>query len=147
MNFTDTIKIQALYYDAFHIAIGDKVFMVNDGEIGDELSEKESADFLSNGVYDENGDEIEPMPTWVVFGKEKNAIIFPNSRANKMSLADGKEFTYSYEVIVKQKKSLYSLIPMQGARVWLHKADGTIDKDMEVKGFVTLKQRYLKIWL
>ena len=32
-----------------------------------------------------------------------------------------------------------------GEKAW--KFDGTIDKEMEVKGFVTLKKRYLRIWL
>lgn len=147
MNFTDTIKIQALYYGTQYISIGGKVFAATGENLGEELPAEEAANFLSNGIYDENGNEIEPAIGWLVFGKEKNAIIFPNSKANKMSLVDGKEYVYSFEVIVKLRKNLYPIIPQEGARVWLYKADGTINKEMEVKGFVTLKQRYLKLWL
>lgn len=148
MNFTDTIKIQALHYEPNYAVVGDKAFIVDDnGIITDNVDEEKTAELLANGEYDEEGNAIEPQQTWVVFGKEKNAIIFPNSRANKVSLNDGKDFVYSFEVIVKLKKSLYPLLPKEGTRVFLHKADGSIDKDMEVKGFVTLKQRYLKLWL
>lgn len=148
MQFTDTIKVQALHYEPNYAVISDKAFIVDtDGNITDEVDDEKTAELLSQGEYDENGDPVEPVQTWVVFGKEKNAIIFPNSKANKMGLADGKDFVYSYEVIVKLKKALYSLLPKEGDRVWLQKSDGTISKDMEVKGFVTLKKRYLKLWL
>lgn len=148
MNFTDTIKVQALHYEPNYAVVSDKAFIVDDsGNITATVDDEKTAELLSQGVYDENGDPVEPVRTWVVFGKEKNAIIFPNNKANKMSLADGQEFVYSYEVIVKLKKALYSLIPKQGDRVWLHKSDDTINKDMEVKGFLTLKKRYLKLWL
>lgn len=148
MNFTDTIKIQALHYEPSYAVIGDKAFVVDDdGVITDTVDDDKTAELLANGEYDDEGNPVEPARTWVVFGKEKNAIIFPNSRASKMSLADGKEFIYSYEVIVKLKKALYPLLPQEGTRVWLHKSDDTINKDMEVKGFLTLKKRYLKLWL
>lgn len=148
MNFIDTIKVQALHYEPNYAVIGDKAFIIDtDGNITDTVDEEKTSELLQQGEYDENGDPVEPARTWVVFGKEKNAIIFPNSKANKVSLADGKDFIYSYEVIIKLKKALYSLLPKEGDRVWLHKSDGTINKDMEVKGFVTLKKRYLKLWL
>lgn len=146
MNFTDTIKVQALVYEDAYATIGGNLYHIKDGEIGEAATDDEKEQF-ANGSYDDEGNEIEPVAKWLVFGKEKNAIIFPNSRANKVSLNDGRDFVYSYEVIVKLKKSLYSILPKEGDRVWLHKADGTIEKDMEVKGFATLKQRYLKLWL
>lgn len=146
MQFNDTIKIQALFYGGEYAKVGDNLFHIENGVAIDKATDDE-AEYVNDGLYDDNGNEIVPETLWLVFGKEKNAIISPNSRANKVSLHDGKDFVYSYEVIVKLKKQLYPLIPKEGARVWLHKADGTIDKDMEVKGFVTLKQRYLKIWL
>ena len=148
MQFNDTIKVQALVYSGMYAKVGDNYFHLNDdGSVADKASDDEAAYLNDNVLYDENGNEIEPTKIWLVFGKEKNAIISPNSRANKVSLNDGKDFVYSYEVVVKLKKQYYPLIPKEGDRVWLHKADGTIDKDMEVKGFVTLKQRYLKLWL
>lgn len=147
MNFTDTIKVQALFYEPSYAVVGGNVFDVDsDGNITT-INGEMTAEYNEEGLYDNNGNALELANTWLVFGKEKNAIIFPNSRANKVSLADGKEFVYSYEVIVKLKKTLYSLLPKEGTRVWLRKSDGSIDKDMEVKGFVTLKQRYLKLWV
>lgn len=148
MQFNDTIKVQALVYSGMYAKVGDCYFHINDdGSVADKASDDEVEYLKDNILYDENGNEVVPEKIWLVFGKEKNAIISPNSRANKVSLNDGKDFVYSYEVIVKLKKQYYPLIPKEGSRVRLHKADGTIDKDMEVKGFVTLKQRYLKLWL
>lgn len=80
-------------------------------------------------------------------GKTKNCVIFPNSKASSIVLNDGKQYAYSYEVIVKLKKSLYSLLPKESDMVWITKSDKTINKEMEVKGFVTFKQKYLKLWL
>lgn len=147
MQFTDTIKVQALVYLGEYAKVGDKYFHVDNGALGDSATDDEVEYLTSYYLYDDNGNEVVPETTWLVFGKERNAIISPNSRANKVSLHDGKDFVYSYEVVVKLKKQLYPLIPKDGARVWVHKADGTIDKDMEVRGFVTLKKRYLKLWL
>ena len=148
MQFNDTIKVQALVYSGMYAKVGDSYFHLNDdGSVADKASDNEVEYLKGSILYDENGNEVVPKKIWLVFGKEKNAIISPNSRANKVSLNDGKDFVYSYEVIVKLKKQYYPFIPKEGSRVWLHKADGTIDKDMEVKGFVTLKQRYLKLWL
>lgn len=148
MQFNDTIKVQALVYSGMYAKVGDSYFYLNDdGSVADKASDDEVEYLKDSILYDENGNEVVPKKIWLVFEKEKNAIISPNSRANKVSLNDGKDFVYSYEVFVKLKKQYYPLIPKEGSRVWLHKADGTIDKDMEVKGFVTLKQRYLKLWL
>lgn len=147
MQFTDTIKVQALVYLGEYAKVGDKYFHVDNGALGDSATDDEVEYLTSYYLYDDNGNEVVSETTWLVFGKERNAIISPNSRANKVSLHDGKDFVYSYEVVVKLKKQLYPLIPKDGARVWVHKADGTIDKDMEVRGFVTLKKRYLKLWL
>lgn len=147
MQFTDTIEVQALVYLGEYAKVGDKYFHVYNGALGDSATDDEVEYLTSYYLYDDNGNEVVPETTWLVFGKERNAIISPNSRANKVSLHDGKDFVYSYEVVVKLKKQLYPLIPKDGARVWVHKADGTIDKDMEVRGFVTLKKRYLKLWL
>lgn len=148
MNFTDNIKVQALVFETGYAVIGDKVFPIDgEGVISSTADDEKTAEYQQEGMYDEKGNPLEPLQEWVVFGKQKNAVIFPNSRANKVSLADGQDFIYSYEVIVKLKKTLYHLLPKEGDRIWLQKADGTVDKEMEVKGFVTLKQKYLKLWL
>ncbi len=147
MNFTDTIKVQALVFEKGYAAVGDAVFPIVDGVISNIADKEKTAEYQSKGMYDEKGNPLEPMQEWVAFGKQKNAAIFPNSRANKIILADGQDFIYSYEVVAKLKRSLYHLLPKEGDHIWIAKADGTIDKEMEVKGFVTLKQRYLRLWL
>ena len=86
--------------------------------------------------YDEDGNPVEePSSEWQAFGKW---II---------NLADGQQFVYSHEIYAPLSKAKYPLIPKEGDKVWITKKDGTIDKEMEVKGFVTYKRRYLRIWL
>ena len=100
-----------------------------------------------SGGYDDDGNPIVSQSEWVNFGKEKNCIILPNDKASKVRLNDGSEYVYSYVVLIKLRKDLVSIIPVEGDKVHIKKYDGTIDRDMEVKGFVTLKSKYLKIWL
>ena len=99
---------------------------------------------LNGGGYDENNDPIGPVEEWKEFSK---CSISFNSSAQKITLHDGSEYQYSYYVIAPLKNTLYPLIPKEGDRVWITKADGTIDKELEVRGFVTYKKRYIKIWL
>lgn len=99
----------------------------------------------TEGVYDDDGNPIEPTEgEWVDFGK---CVILPNSRASIIGLADGQQYVYTYEVYAPLSKAKYPLIPKEGDKVVIKKKDGTIDKEMEVKGFVTYKKRYLKLWL
>lgn len=98
---------------------------------------------VENGV-DEDFNPIPPTEEWIEFPK---CFISFNSAAQKVRLNDGQEYTYSYYVIVPLNKNCYPLVPKEGGRVRIRKSDGTIDKVMEVKGFVTYKKRYLKIWL
>ena len=95
--------------------------------------------------YDEDGNPVEePSSEWQAFGK---CVILPNSQAKIIALADGQQFVYSHEIYAPLSKAKYPLIPKEGDKVWITKKDGTIDKEMEVKGFVTYKRRYLRIWL
>lgn len=95
--------------------------------------------------FDEDGNPIEQSEVeWQTFGK---CVILPNSQAKIITLADGQQYVYSHEIYAPLSKAKYSLIPKEGEKVWITKKDGTIDKEMEVKGFVTLKKRYLRIWL
>lgn len=97
------------------------------------------------GGYDEDGNPIDAEVTdWQLFGK---CVIYPNKSAKLITLADGKQYAYSYELVAPLSKKKYPLIPKEGDKVWLMKKDGTIDKEMEVCGFNTYKQRYLKLWL
>ena len=99
----------------------------------------------AEGGYDEDGNPIEPNGgEYILFSK---CAILPNSSAKNIGLADGKQYVYSYEVYATLSKAKYPLIPKEGDKVWIIKKDGTIDKEMEVKGFVTYKKRYLKLWL
>lgn len=94
--------------------------------------------------YDADGYPIEPQSQWVSFGK---CFLSFNSVAQKIRLADGSDYSYSYYIIAPLTSDTYSLIPKEGERVRIVKADGTVDKIMEVRGFVTYKKRYLKVWL
>lgn len=101
---------------------------------------------VTEGGYDEDLNPIEPTVDWVEFGK---CIIMPNESAVKTTLADGSEYIYKFEIIATLKKAHYAngLIPKEGQTVRFVKKDGTIDKTETVQGFLTLKQRYLKVWI
>ncbi len=98
----------------------------------------------TEGGYDENLDPIEPSEEEVLFGK---CFIGFNDKAESVTLHDGKEYIYRYSIIATLTKANYPLIPKEGAQIRFVKKDGTIDKSMTVQGFVTLKERYLKIWV
>ena len=99
---------------------------------------------VSGGGVDENGNQIAPSVSLDDYSK---CFISFNSSAQKVVLHDGSEYQYTYYVIMPLNAAKYSAIPREGDRVHITKADGTIDCDKEVKGFVTYKKRYLKIWL
>lgn len=99
---------------------------------------------VTEGGFDEELNPIEPVEEWKAFPK---CFISFNSAAQKVRLNDGQEYIYSYYVLVPLSKKIYPDIPMEGDRVRIRKKDGTINAELEVKGFVTYKQRYLKIWL
>ena len=141
MTFEDTIEIEAKTYGVGYAIIGDKAYKCNDdGEITNEEVDVD----IENGVFDEEMNLIEPYTEFFPFSK---CFISFNSAAQKVRSNDGREYIYSYYVILPLKQSIYHLIPHEGDRVKIKKADGTIDKEMEVRGFVTYKKRYLKIWL
>ena len=95
--------------------------------------------------FDEDGNPVDSTEgDWQTFGK---CIILPNTSARLINLADGQQYVYTYEIYAPLSKKKYPLIPKEGSKVWITKKDGTIDKEMEVKGFNTYKRRYLKIWL
>lgn len=98
----------------------------------------------TEGGYDEDFNPVPPTEEWVAF---PSCFISFNSSAQKVRLNDGTEYVYSYYVIVPVNKKCYPVIPKEGDRVRIRKKDGTINAEMEVKGFVTFKRRYLKIWL
>lgn len=141
MNYEDKLQIQLKVYNVGYVQIGSKFYdMNNDG----------SPNFcMENGNagsgYDEEGNPIEATATRLYdFGK---CIILPNTSARLVTLADGTQYTYSYEVIAPLSSTKYKMLPREGDKVHITKKDGTIDCDMEVKGFVTYKKRHLKLWL
>jgi hypothetical protein len=99
---------------------------------------------IGEGGYDEDYNPTEPQEEWVRFSE---CFISFNSAAQSIRLNDGNLYVYSYYVIAPLNKERYPNIPKEGGRVRIVKADGTIDRIMEVKGFVTYKKRYMKIWL
>ena len=142
MNFEDTLKIGANVYDIGYAEVVGKYYSLNDdGTLN--LSDNEN-EALKSG-FDEEGNPLTPDAfIFIDFGK---CVILPNTKASVITLADGQKYTYMYEIYAPLNKAKYPLIPKEGEKVWITKKDGTIDKEMEVKGFVTLKKRYLRIWL
>lgn len=142
MNFEDSLKIGANVYDIGYAEVGGKYYSLNDdGTLN--LSDNEN-EVLKSG-FDEEGNPLTPDAfIFIDFGK---CVILPNTKASVITLADGQKYTYMYEIYAPLNKAKYTLIPKEGEKVWITKKDGTIDKEMEVKGFVTLKKRYLRIWL
>ena len=142
MNFEDSLKIGANVYDIGYAEVGEKYYSLNDdGTLN--LSDNEN-EALKSG-FDEDGNPLTPDAfIFIDFGK---CVILPNTKASVITLADGQKYTYMYEIYAPLNKAKYPLIPKEGEKVWITKKDGTIDKEMEVKGFVTLKKRYLRIWL
>ena len=142
MNFEDSLKIGANVYDIGYAEVGGKYYSLNDDgtlNLSDNTNEA-----LKSG-FDEEGNPLTPEAfIFIDFGK---CVILPNTKASIITLADGQKYTYVYEIYAPLNKAKYSLIPKEGDKVHITKKDGTIDKEMEVKGFVTLKKRYLRIWL
>lgn len=141
MNFEDSLKVGAKVYDVGYAEIGEKYYELK----GDGTPDLSLCYNDIQGGFDADGNPIQPIDIiFVEFGK---CTIMPNSKANTVGLVDGRQFVYSYEIYTPLSKSKYSLIPKEGDKVWITKKDGTIDKEMEVKGFVTYKKRYLKLWV
>ena len=141
MTFEDTIEIEAQTYGIGYVIIGGNAYECNDaGEITDKRVDVD----IENGIFDKDMNPMEPYTEFFPFSK---CFISFNSAAQKVRSNDGKDYIYSYYVIMPLKKAIYHLIPREGDRVRIVKKDGTIDQIKEVKGFVTYKQRYLKIWL
>lgn len=141
MNFEDSLKVCAKVFNPGYLEIGGKCYLMkDDGSIDFEDGQNEP-----HTTFDDNGDSLQPGTIrYIDFGK---CILLPNSKARSITLFDGQKYVYSYEVVAPLNKSRYLLIPKEGDKVWIIKKDGTIDREMEVKGFVTLKRRYLKLWL
>lgn len=141
MNFEDTLKVGAKTYNIGFVELGGRYYALNDdGSVNFDADDNA----LQSG-YDEDGNPIESTDViYLQFGK---CAILPNSSARTVTLVDGSTYAYSYEVFTLLNAKKYKMLPKEGDKVWITKKDGTIDKAMEVKGFVTYKKRYLKIWL
>lgn len=141
MNFEDSLKVCAKVFNPGYLEIGGKCYLMkDDGSIDFENGQNEP-----HTTFDDNGDSLQPSTIrYIDFGK---CILLPNTKARSITLFDGQRYVYSYEVIAPLSKRGYLLIPREGDKVWITKKDGTIDREMEVKGFVTLKRRYIKLWL
>lgn len=142
MNFEDSLKIGANVYDIGYAEIGGKYYSLNDDGT---LNLSDNANETLKSGFDEEGNPLTPEAfIFIDFGK---CVILPNTKASVITLVDGQKYTYMYEIYAPLNKTNYPLIPREGDKVYITKKDGTIDKKMEVKGFVTLKKRYLRIWL
>ena len=142
MNFEDSLKIGANVYDIGYAEFGGKYYSLNDDGT---LNLSDNGNEALKSGFDEEGNPLTPDAfIFIDFGK---CVILPNTKASVITLADGQKYTYMYEIYAPINKAKYPLIPKEGDKVYITKKDGTIDKEMEVKGFVTYKKRYLKIWL
>ena len=142
MNFEDSLKIGANVYDVGYAEVGGKYYSLNDDGT---LNLSDNANEALKSGFDEEGNPLTPEAfIFIDFGK---CVILPNTKASVITLADGQKYTYMYEIYAPLSKTKYPLIPKEGDKVYIAKKDGTIDKEMEVKGFVTLKKRFLRIWL
>ena len=88
----------------------------------------------------EDGDTVEEV-SYLPLGKGKCKIL-PNISSVENTGTDGKVYSTSYQVFLRKTAT----IPVEGDVVRIIKKDRSIDKDCEVKGFVTLKN-WLKLWL
>ena len=77
---------------------------------------------------------------WIDLGK---CFITPNSSASRTRGNDGKDYIYSYEIIMRKPKTY---IPKENDIIHIAKKDRTIDKECRVNGFVTLRN-WMKIWV
>ena len=141
MNFEDKISIQGAVYSDGYVKVGNAFYMIDDDGQPDTQRRYE----FPLRKYDEDGNPVSVTDSfWIDFGK---CIILPNQQAKTITLVNGGVYTYSYEVYLPLNKKKYPLIPREGDVVKIYKKDGTIESEKEVKGFVTLKKRYLKLWL
>ena len=141
MNFEDKLQVQLKIYNVGYVQIGGVFYDMKDSGEPDFDVKNENA----GSGYDAQGNPIEATATrFLDFGK---CLIFPNTKASLITLNDGSKYQYAYEVIAPLSKQKYKMLPTEGDNVKKTKKDGTIEKEMEVKGFVTLKRRYLKLWL
>lgn len=141
MNFEDRLQVQLKIYNVGYVQIGGVFYDMKDSGEPDFDVKNEN---VGSG-YDAQGNPIEATATrFLDFGK---CLIFPNTKASLITLNDGSKYQYAYEVIAPLSKQKYKMLPTEGDKVKITKKDGTIEKEMEVKGFVTLKRRYLKLWL
>lgn len=141
MNFEDKLQVEFKVYDLGYVQIGSNFYsMLDDG-----APDFDSPQSNAGSGYDKDGNPLQATAAYMIdFGK---CIILPNERANAITLADGKTYTYNYEVIAPLSSKKYKMLPKEGDTVRILKKDGTVDNTMEVKGYVTLKKRYLKMWL
>ena len=79
---------------------------------------------------------------WVDLGK---CLIMPNTSAAKVKGNDGKEYIYSYEIILRKPRNV-GYLPKENATIRIKKKDGSIEKTCKVSGFVTLRN-WIKVWV
>ena len=92
---------------------------------------------VKTGVgHDEDFNPVKMDERWIDLGICK---IHGNKTAKKIQAADGKDYVYTYQVVIT---SVLSVIPILGDRVRITKSDGTISNvEMKVEGFGTVKRK------
>lgn len=88
----------------------------------------------SEAGHDENFNPVIPEKNLVNLGRCK---IHGNPKARKVESADGKDYVYSYQVVIE---TIPSIFPKLGDKVRITKSDGSISGlEMTVVGFGTMK--------
>ena len=91
--------------------------------------------------FDDNLDPVN-ITQWIDLGR---CIIVQNTSAQKTTLANGTEYIYTYQIFMRKPVDI-NLIQRESETIRITKKDGTIDKECNVAGFVTLRN-WLKIWV
>lgn len=88
----------------------------------------------SEAGHDENFNPVIPKKNLIDLGRCK---IHGNPTARKVQSADGKDYVYSYQVVIE---TIPSIFPKLGDKVRITKSDGSISGlEMTVVGFGTMK--------
>ena len=102
--------------------------------LSDKIQFKTTYTYLNENLNEVSNTE------WVDLGK---CLIMPNTSASKTKGNDGKEYIYSYEILLRKPKNY---LPKENDIIRIIKKDGSIDKECRVNGFVTLRT-WLKLWV
>lgn len=77
--------------------------------------------------------------SWIDLGK---CCIFPNTQATETDGEYNKIRSYQYTIVMRKPRTRY---PVENDVIRIQKKDGSINKEVRVTGFVTLRN-WIKLW-